>query len=260
MGFLDVFGLILIAALVGGGSAGLLGVFVVGMRMPFLAVGAAHFALAGAVFGEVLGLGHQGCAFAGAAAGAGVLGLALRGRRLDPNVALGTLFSLSMGVAFLGIGLSQGPRSALLGLLWGSLLFVTPAQLGLIAAAAVALAAFVVVFDARLRVLLFSRELASALYRENLLFSLFLLLAAGVITVNLETVGGLMLYSLISNPAVAALRWARSYRAALLLGSLFGAASALGGFLVAYWLDLPAGACIVLMSSALVGLALWRTR
>lgn len=260
MGFLDVFGLILVAALVGGGSAGLLGVFVVGMRMPFLAVGAAHFALAGAVFGEVFGLGHRGCAFAGAAAGAGALGLAMRGRRLDPNVALGVLFSLSMGVAFLGIGLSQGPRSALLGLLWGSLLFVSATQLVLIVLAAAALAAFVVVFDARLRVLLFSRELAGVLYREGVLFSLFLLLAAGVITVNLETVGGLMLYSLISNPAVAALRWARSYPAALALGGLFGALSALGGFVIAYWLDLPAGACIVLVSSALVGVALWRSR
>jgi hypothetical protein len=27
---------------------------------------------------------------------------------------------------------------------------------------------------------------------------------------------------------------------------------------VAYWLDLPAGACIVLVSSAIVGVALWR--
>ncbi len=36
--------------------------------------------------------------------------------------------------------------------------------------------------------------------------------------------------------------------------------SALGGFLVAYALDLPAGACIVLVSSALVGLVQWRNR
>jgi ABC-type Mn2+/Zn2+ transport system permease subunit len=36
--------------------------------------------------------------------------------------------------------------------------------------------------------------------------------------------------------------------------------SALGGFLIAYWFDLPAGACIVLVSSALVGAVLWRYR
>ncbi len=184
----------------------------------------------------------------------------LHRRTLDPNVALGTLFSLSMGLAFLGIGLSEGPRSALLGLLWGSLLFVQPSQLLWMAGSAAALAAFVVVADARLRVLLFSRELAAALFPEGVIFSLFLLLAAAVITVNLETVGGLMLYSLISNPAIAALRTARGYPSALAYGSLFGALSALGGFLVAYALDLPAGACIVLVSSALVGLVQWRFR
>ena len=129
MGFFDVFGLIILAALVGGASAGLLGVFVVGMRMPFLAVGAAHFALAGAVFGELVGLPHGACAFAGAVAGAGALGAVMQRRSLDPNLALGTLFSLSMGLAFLGIGLAEGPKSALLGLLWGSLLFVNPSQL-----------------------------------------------------------------------------------------------------------------------------------
>jgi len=260
MGFLDVFGMILAAAIIGGGSAGLLGVFVVGMRMPFLAVGAAHFALAGAVFGELVGLPHGPCAFAGAAMGAGALGLVLRRRTLDPNVALGTLFSLSMGLSFLGIGLAEGPRSALLGLLWGSLLFVNAAKLSMIVLCAAALVAFVVAFDARLRVLLFSRDLAAALYPEGLLFGMFLLLSAAVITVNLETVGGLMLYSLITNPAVAALRLARGYRSALMLGALFGTVSALGGFLAAYWLDLPAGACIVLVSSALVGVALWHRR
>jgi manganese/iron transport system permease protein len=260
LSFLDVFGLILIGAIVGGGSAGLLGVFVVGMRMPFLAVGAAHFALAGAVFGEVTGLPHQPCAFAGAVIGAGALAGALRRRTLDPNLAIGVLFSLSMGLAFLGIGLAEGPRSSLLGLLWGSLLFVDAEQLGLIVACAVGLVAFVAGFDARLRAMLFSRELAAALFNEGLLFGLFLALASAVITVNLETVGGLMLYSLISNPAVAALRVARSYRSALVLGSAFGSLSALGGFLIAYWFDLPAGACIVLVSSALVGLALWRCR
>lgn len=260
MGFFDVFGLILVAAVVGGGSAGLLGVLVVGMRIPFLAVGAAHFALAGAVFGEVAGLAHGPCAFAGATAGAAVLGLTLRRRTIDPNVALGTLFSLSMGLAFLGIGLVKGPRSELLGLLWGSLLFVSPSKVLWIGVSAAALVTFVIVFDARLRVLLFSRELAAALFSEGLVFALLLVVAAGVITVNLESVGGLMLYSLITNPAVAALRIARGWRSALSLGAALGAVSALGGFLVAYWQDLPAGACIVLVSSALVGVSLWRRR
>jgi len=154
------------------------------------------------------------------------------------------------------MALSPGPKSEALSLMWGSLLFVTPAQLVAMGAVLAVLLAFVVALDKELRLVLYSRELAAATIPEGLVFSGVLLLAASVITVNLQTVGGLLLYSLISNPALAALRLARSYGAALALGSALGALSAFVGFLAAWLLDLPAGACIVLASSAVVGLAL----
>ena len=261
MSLVQVFAPIVFAAVVGGGSAGALGVVVVGLRMPFLAVVTAHTALAGAVFGELVGVGPGLSGFVGAVVGAGVLGAVLRTRQLDTNVALGTLFSLSMGLAFLGIGLGEGARSSLLGLLWGSLLFVGRSQLIWMSVAALALTVFLVLCESRLQVLLFSRQLAAALLANaGGLFALLLVVAAGVIAVNLQTVGGLLLYSLVSNPAVAALRIARSWRGALAGGALLGAASAVGGFVVAYWLSLPVGACIVLVSSAIVGVVLWGWR
>lgn len=254
MTFFGAFGLIIAAALLGGGSAGLLGIFIVGLRMPFIAIFAAHAAMAGAVFGDLAGLPHIVSGFAGAICGALLLGLLLKRRKVDPNAALGTLFSLMMGVAFLGIGLSEGPKSSLLGLMWGSLLFVTKTQLVIMIAVTVALCVFVFMFEKELKVLLYSRELASFMIPEWLIFTSLLIFAAGVITINLETVGGLLMYSLIANPAVAALRVARSFRSAVFLSSLLGAMSALGGFIAAYWFNLPIGACIVLFSSFIVGL------
>ena len=260
MTFFHAFAPILAAAVLGGASAGLLGVLVVGLRMPFLAVCTAHAALAGAVFGRLLGIPTGAAGFMGGLAGALLLGLILRRSTVDPNAALGSLFSLMMGLAFLGLGLGHGPRAELLSLLWGSLLFVGRAELVAMAAVGVALLLFVVVLDRPLRLLLFSRELAAVLIPEGLIFGLFLVLAAATVTVNLGTVGGLMLYSLIANPAVAALRLGRTYPAVLVLGATFGAASAAVGFLAAYWLDLPVGACIVLVSSLLVGVTLWISR
>ena len=243
----------MLAALLGGGSAGLLGVFIVGLRMPFIAVFSAHAALAGAVFGILLGVNSSLTGFIGALSGALLLGFLLRDRSIDPNAALGTLFSLMLGFAFLGIGLSDGPKSPMLGLLWGSILFVNTTQLMMMSAMAAVLILFVAVFRNELKAIMFSRELAALLIPEWMFFSLFLVLSAGVITINLEIVGGIMLYSLISNPAVAAVRIARSFRAALILSSVFGAVSALGGFAAAYLFDLPVGACIVLVSSLIVG-------
>lgn len=262
MNWLAVFAPILAAAVLGGGSAGLLGIFVVGMRMPFLAVASAHAALAGAVLGGMAGLPAGPCGFAGALAGAMLLAFLVRGREIDPNVALGTLFSLMLGIAFLGMGLTPGPKSAALNLMWGSLLFVTPPQIAVMGSLAAALLAFLWLFHKELKLLLFSREIAGLLIPENLLFGALLVLEAGIITVNLEIVGGLLLYSLICNPAVAALKIARNYGSALVLSGSLGAASALGGLLAACLLDLPVGACIVIVSSVLVMAALgagrWR--
>jgi manganese/iron transport system permease protein len=249
-----MFGAIALAAFLGGGTAGTLGVLVLGLRIPFIAVFAAHAALAGAVVSELLGVPHTVGAFCGALLGAALLGAILRKRRIDPNAALGVLFTLMLGIAFLGMGIGKGPKSAMFGLMWGSLLFVTRAQTVTMAVIAVVFCCFIFVFERELKMLLFSRELAALMLPEGLLLGVLLVIAAGVITVNLEITGGLLLYSLIANPAVAALRAARRFRTALAMSAAFGAASALGGLAAAYVFNVPVGACIVLWSSVLTGI------
>ena len=103
---------------------------------------------------------------------------------------------------------------------------------------------------------------AWSLDRENGKRKLFLLLASLVLTVNFQTVGGLMIYSLLANPAVAAARLVRGYGRMLIVAAGLGGVSGAGGFLISAWTDLPTGAMIVILSSCLVGLALawerWR--
>ena len=64
-----------------------------------------------------------------------------------------------------------------------------------------------------------------------------------------------MIYSLVVNPAAAAFRLVRGCGRAMVVASVLGGASGLGGFLVSAATDLPSGAVIVLFSSALVGVA-----
>jgi len=59
MGELSFWAPVLVGGLVAGGSSGLLSVYIVGMRIPFLGVCVAHAALAGAVFGALAGLEGQ---------------------------------------------------------------------------------------------------------------------------------------------------------------------------------------------------------
>lgn len=252
---------ILIAGLVGGSSTGLLGVYVMGMRMPFVGVCISHAAMAGAVYGALFGWPQLWCGLAAAAMATALLGIIPPGRlRMDVNVAMGILFPLMMGLTFLGIGLMPGPKTQLLGLLWGSLLFVSPLDVWMIVLAAVGLFGFSLLFAKEMRAILFSRFLASATgVHQQFVYILFLAICGLVLTVNLQTVGGLMIFALIANPAAAALQVGRGYRSICLLASVLGGLSALGGLAAAYYLDLPTGACIVLVSTALFLLALgWR--
>ncbi len=250
-----------------GASSGLLGTFIVGMRIPFLGVCVAHAALAGAVFGSLCGLEGQMLllpALGGAVLTALALGLLDPQRvQLDDNVVLSFLFSATMGLAFLGIGLhgilgrsDNDVRS----LLWGSLNFCRWRDVWLMLAATGALFAYVIVFFKELRAIMFSRvDAAAAGVRVKAVWSGFLVLVAVVLTVNFQTVGGLMIYSLISNPAAAAFQLVKGCRRTMALSAALGAASGLGGFLISAATDLPSGAVIVLVSSALLALAaLWR--
>ena len=89
----------------------------------------------------------------------------------------------------------------------------------------------------------------------TLIWTIFLILTAAVLTVNFQTIGGLMIYSLMANPAAAAFLLVKGHGRALGVAMGLGAASGLGGFLIAAVADLPTGAMIVIVSSVLVGIA-----
>ncbi len=254
---------VMCAGLVAGASTGMLGVYIVGMRVPFLGVCVSHAALAGAVFGALAGLTGPALllpALAGASVTALLLGpLDPQRTRVDANVMLGLLFSLTMGLAFLGLGMFSiygVSDNDVRNLLWGSLNFCRWSDFHVMAAAAGVELLFVLAFYKELRAILFSREHAAAAgVRVSLVWTGFLVLTSLVLTVNFQTVGGLMIYSLLTNPAMAAFLLARGYGRALLLAAFFGAFSGLGGFLLAAATDLPTGAMIVILSSVLVALA-----
>jgi len=257
---------VLCAGVLSGTSSALLGVYIVGMRIPSLAVCVAHAALAGAVGGALCGLtgpAMLGPALVAACAVALLLGHAEgRGVQIDANITIGVLFSLSMGLAFLGIGLLGRlgrPDNAVRNLLWGNVNFCRWSDVYLMLGVTAVLALFVVLFGKELRAIMFSRQHALAAgIPVGLVWTTFLLLTSAALTVNFQTVGGLMIYSLITNPAIAAFQLTRGHGRTLWLAVLLGGLSSVGGFLLAASLDLPTGATIVIVSSALVGAAAWR--
>jgi len=257
------FYLVMFAGAVAGASTGLMGVYIIGMRLPFIGICISHSAMAGTIYSILLGVNPVwGPVFFSAACSMSLGAVRSGGRsRLDANVALAILFNLMLGLTFLGIGLMRGSRSEVLGLLWGSLLFVDRSSVVIITVFGLVFAAFALLFNKELKSLMFSRTIASATgVHESFVYCLFLGLCGVILAVNLPLVGGLLIFSLITCPAAAAYQICTGHRSVVIAATFFGMASAVVGFLVSYYLDLPTGACIVIVSAVIFAVsALYRT-
>lgn len=251
------FYLVMFAGVVAGASTGLLGVYIVGMRMPFIGVCISHSAMTGTIYSILLGVNPVlGAAVFSSLSSMSLAAIRPGRSRLDTNVALAILFNLMLGLAFLGIGLIQGSRSEVLGLLWGSLLFVRMSSVVTITILGLVFIVFAILFNKELKVLLFSRTIASATgVHESFVYCLFLALCGLILAVNLPLVGGLMIFSLITCPAAAAYQICTGYRSVIFAATILGAISALAGFLVSYYLNLPTGACIVIVSATIFAIS-----
>lgn len=247
----------LIAGLCAGVSCGLVGVFVVTMQLSLLGVCVAHAAFAGAMLGIWAGFDPIWGALAFSLGAAAFVGpLADRGQ-LNPDSAVGIVFSFMLGLAFLFVGLMPGAKTQALSLFWGNILTVSTTDLVYLLAVSAVIVLLLVLFYKEIQAVVCHRHIAYAVGIPATLVFYGLLFATGAtVAVSLRTVGGLLIYSLLLNPAAAALQLTFSLKRMFLLAAVFGVFSCWTGLAGSYFWDLPTGASIVIASSLIFGLAL----
>ncbi|MEO0079427.1 MAG: metal ABC transporter permease [candidate division WOR-3 bacterium] len=247
----------LVAAVLGGAVCGIVGVWVIMMNIPFVGVALSHAAFAGAVLGLLLHTNPLLTAIIFCILASILIGPIAERADVEPNLSLGIIFSIMLGLAFLGIGLIKGPRTEALRFLWGNILLVAPADRLLMTLMTTLVLGFLFVFYKEIKAVLFNREIARAVgIPERPLFFAMLLLCGLALTANLNTIGGLLVFSLIINLSSAAYQLTWRLGTMFLLSVLFAVGSCLVGLLVSYLTDAPAGAVTVILSSILFGLAL----
>ena len=246
----------ILSAFLGGIACATIGVFVVLMHMPFIGVCMSHAAFAGALLGLWLGFNPLIGAFAVCLLVAAIIGpLADRGE-LNPETSLGVIFSLMLGIAFLFMGLLPGTKSGALELLWGSILTNTRSDIILLAIVAVAVVGVVFIFYKEMQATIFHRDMALSVgIPATLVLYGILFLTGATITATLRSIGGLLIFSLILNPAAAAYQLTYSMKRMFLLSAAFGVLSGWTGLLFSYLFNIPSGATIVITSSIIFMLA-----
>ena len=241
----------LLAGVLSGLSCGLIGVFVVTMRIPFIGVCMSHAAFAGVILATLLGLPEQLSAIVLAVGSALATGHIAGRAGMTPAISLNIIFAFTMSLVFLGIGL-LGDKQVAFELMWGNILAVSSRALVWTALTALVTIALVIAMFGHIRAIVYDRTIAAAAgMRETLVYYMLLSVMALTVTANLSAIGGLIMFGLIICPAAAA--YQLTYRLSLmcLLAALFGALSAVLGLVgLSYPFNLPSGASIVLMSVA----------
>ena len=67
------------------------------------------------------------------------------------------------------------------------------------------------------------------------------------IVASMQTVGVLLVMSLLVGPAITAYLWIESLAQMMVLGAILGVSSTIGGMYISYYFDLPSGAAIVML-------------
>ena len=242
----------ILSAFLGGIACATIGVFVVLMHMPFIGVCMSHAAFAGALLGLWLGFNPLVGAFAFSLLSAAIVGpLADRGE-LSPETSVGVIFSLMLGLAFLFMGLMPGTKSGALELLWGSILTNTRGDIIFLGIVAVVVVGLVFLFYKEIQATVFHRDMALSVgIPATLILYGILFLTGATITASLRSIGGLLIFSLILNPAAAAYQLTYSMKRMFLLSAGFGVLSGWVGLLMSYLFNIPSGATIVVTSSVI---------
>ncbi len=246
----------LLACLFGGGGLSLVGVFVVLMDIPFLGISMAHSAFLGAIAGLLCGFNPLAGAIAASALCSILVGPLADRAGATSNVILGALFSATMGLALLLLSLIPGPKSEAMNLIWGSILTITTAGIITLGIIFAAIALLLCLFFKELLAVLFNREIAAASgVPERFFYYGIIFLSGLIISASLDIVGGLLIFSLLINPAGAANQLTYRLKTMFVISALFGVASCLAGLFVSYCFDVPTGAVTVLVSSLIYLLA-----
>jgi len=241
----------ILATLLAGVVCPLIGVLVVTMRLSFIGVSLAHAAFAGALLGLILGMNSVWMALIFSVIAAGILGPLADSGEFSPDTAMGVVFTSALGLSFLFLSLVPGPKTEALSLLWGGVLTVTKTELEFLAGITLLTLLTLMLFYKEVCAVLFQRELAESTgIPARAIFYGILLFCGLAITSSLNIIGGMLVFCLIINPAAAAYQLTYRIGTMFVLSVLFGVLSGWVGLFFSCLFNLPAGALIIVTSSA----------
>jgi zinc transport system permease protein len=246
----------ILAGLVLGVLLAYMGIFVALRKMAFFSDGIAHAALAGAAIGLLTRFSPLISALVFSMFLAGLIYWLEKKSSLSSDAIIGILFTSGMALGVVLISLRQGYQPELLGYLFGNILAIRRQDLALIIVLAALIMAFILSHKRKLTLLALDREMAYMAGINPDLYQLLLyLMLACALVLGIRVLGVVLVSAILIIPVSTARLLSRSFKALTWWTVAIAEFTVLAGLLLAYFLNLPAGALIVLTGSTLFSLA-----
>ena len=235
----------------------LLGAYVINRNLGFMGDAIAHASLPALVFGLLIGVNILIAAIPAAILLALLLGYLINKSNIGEDTAIGIIFSSFFALGFILLSIFKNIALNVEDLLFGQILGVSSfdVSITLILTTIVIITSFIL-YKQFLFISFDPKGAKVAGIKVNLFNNIFLVLLSLAIIAALQSVGIILVLSMLITPAAAAKLIIKSFPNTIITGAIFGITASMSGLYLSYYLDFPSGPSMAL-TATLIFIIVW---
>ena len=241
----------LITATASGIMLSILGPFAINRNMGFMADAMAHATLPIIAVGVFLGFSISELGVPASILIAFFLGYIIKNSNVGEDTAIGIIFSSFFALGFILISILNVTIN-LEDLLFGQILAVSSFDVFIVTAMCISVVSLIIIFFKQL--LFYSFDPTGAEVKglnTNFLNYLFLVILSVAIVASLQTVGIILVLSMLLIPAAASKQITNTFVSSIYVSILFGVFSSVSGLYLSYFFNLPSGPTMSMVATSL---------
>lgn len=238
----------LLAALLASISCGIIGSYIVARRMVFIGGGITHASLGGIGLGIYLGVNPLLSAALFAMLTAISIEVISKKTEIREDSIIGMMWSLGMAVGIIFVYLGTGYLK-LESYLFGDILAVSAFDLYLmLAVSALVIVIFIALFKEILYISFDEEYARTQGTPTGIINCLLICLVALTVVINIKVVGIILVMSMFTIPQAIAGLFFKDFKTIMLCSIGFCFVTSISGLIASHYLEVPPGACIILVA------------
>ena len=229
-----------------------LGSYVINRNLGFMGDAMAHASLPGLAFGLLIGVCIFIAAIPAAIIIALVLGYLINRSKIGEDTAIGIIFSSLFALGFIMLSIYDHILLSVEDLLLGQILAVSRFDVwATLILSAIIIITTLVLYKQFLFISFDPKGAKISGLNVRLFDNIFLVVLSLSIISSIQSVGIILVLSMLITPAAAAKLTTRTFSSAMVTGSAFGVIASLSGLYLSYYLDFPSGPSMALAATSI---------